>query len=508
MTATIFLQSRISQITSGITHPMVWLGICLGVTGYQFQDTIRLLVEKWSSSGTYAHGFMILPIALYLIWEKRQALKTMALEPAAIALIPIIICVNFWYIGQQNQILILQQFSLITLSISLVLGFCGFTIFKFLLFPLMYLYFAIPFGHFLVAELQDITAFFAVKGLEWTGITVYAEGWLITTTRGQFEVAAACSGIRYLIASIALGVLYAHFAYSTIWRKCAFLALCIIVPIIANGIRAYGIVLLAHMTHMKLAVGVDHLIYGWIFFGLMILLLFWFGTLMREKSSPPVSMIQPKVTTYQKQSLSQKHGKMILIIFVFGMSFICASYVFQAKEINFERVDVLSNMTFNDWSAEERQQNNWQPNFIGAEQQLIRLRNEKLKKVDFFVAQYQSETQGKELISSSNAVYDTKIWNKASRRKAEVTFLGQVFDCAEYELFNRYGRRLIWAWYRVNGYNTQNIIVAKLLVLYHRLKGDLQAPVFMAVSSEYQYYPENARAHMIDFLDKSEVKAS
>jgi len=226
MMNTIFYKNKVGTLLSNLSHPIAWLIICFSVTGYQFKDTIKLLVEKWSNSGTYAHGFIILPIVLYLIWEKRQILKTKALEPAPIALIPIIICIYAWYIGEQNQILILQQFSLVTLSISLVLGFCGFKVFKTLLFPLMYLYFAIPFGNFLVVELQNITAFFAVQGLELSGITVYTEGWLITTTRGQFEVAAACSGIRYLIASIALGVLYAHFAFSTIWRKCIFLIQC------------------------------------------------------------------------------------------------------------------------------------------------------------------------------------------------------------------------------------------------------------------------------------------
>ncbi len=506
MTAFVSTYTLPSRIISGLCHPLFLLGVCLLATVYQFQNTILLLIEKWSHSGTYAHGFIIFPVVLYLIWEKRTLLNQNMLAPTAVALIPIILCVNFWYIGQQNHILILQQFSLITLIISLALGFCGFKIFKILLFPLMYLYFSIPFGHFLISELQNITALFAVKGLEWTGITVYSEGWQITTTRGQFEVAAACSGIRYLIASIALGVLYAHYSYRQLWRKCVFMSLCIVIPVIANGIRAYGIVLLAHISHMKIAVGVDHLIYGWIFFGLMMLLLFWVGGLLREKDFASEQKQQSKEldrdATYQNFAVRFKTW-FIALIFI-GCSII-ANTVFQNNALIFERIDIASNMTFDQWKKDESSQNNWQPDFNGAEQQLIRLRNLELKSVDFYIAQYSSEAEGKELISSGNTIYDRKKWNKSSQRKRKITFLDQTFDCLEYELFNRYSRRLVWAWYRVNGYSTQNIVLAKILVLYHRLKGDLQTPLFMAISSEYQYYPDNARAHMADLLDKSRM---
>ena len=60
----------------------------------------------------------------------------------------------------------------------------------------------------------------------------------------------------------------------------------IAVPIIANWVRAYAIVMLGHLSNMRLAVGVDHLIYGWLFFGLVMALLFWLGSLWHEPAAP------------------------------------------------------------------------------------------------------------------------------------------------------------------------------------------------------------------------------
>ncbi len=46
---------------------------------------------------------------------------------------------------------------------------------------------------------------------------------------------------------------------------------------LANTLRAYIIVMLGHFSDMKVATGADHLIYGWVFFGLVMFLLFWIG---------------------------------------------------------------------------------------------------------------------------------------------------------------------------------------------------------------------------------------
>ena len=64
------------------------------------------------------------------------------------------------------------------------------------------------------------------------------------------------------------------------------------VPVIANGLRAYMIVMIGHLSGMKLAVGVDHIIYGWLFFGLVMFLMFWIGNFWREDESPAPERIE------------------------------------------------------------------------------------------------------------------------------------------------------------------------------------------------------------------------
>ena len=111
---------------------------------------------------------------------------------------------------------------------------------------------------------------------------VYREANHFVIPSGAWSVVEACSGIRYIIASVMIGTIYAALAYRSTRRRALFMAAAILTPIVANWLRAYMIVMLGHLSNNQIAVGVDHLIYGWVFFGLVMLLLFWVGSFWQE----------------------------------------------------------------------------------------------------------------------------------------------------------------------------------------------------------------------------------
>ena len=115
-----------------------------------------------------------------------------------------------------------------------------------LLAPLLFLFFLVPSGAFLVPSLQKITAHISVAGLQLPHIPVFSDGFMIEIPEGTFEVAEACAGLRFLIASIVFGCFFAVVMYRSYFRRSLFILLSIVVPIAANGIRALGIIVLAH----------------------------------------------------------------------------------------------------------------------------------------------------------------------------------------------------------------------------------------------------------------------
>ena len=107
---------------------------------------------------------------------------------------------------------------------------------------------------------------------------------------GQWSVIEACSGIKFLIASIMAGSLYAWLIYRSPGRRIAFIAASIVVPLLANWLRAYSIVMIGHLSNNRLMTNDDHIVFGWVLFGAIMLLMYWLGTRWREDTddaSPP-----------------------------------------------------------------------------------------------------------------------------------------------------------------------------------------------------------------------------
>ena len=148
----------------------------------------------------------------------------------------------------------------------MVLGVLGWRLYRLLLGPFLYLFLLVPSGEFLVPSLQDITTKFVVWLLALFQVPTFSDGIVISIPEGDFIVAEACAGLRFLITSIAFAVFFSMMVYRSWWRRAAFLSLSVIVPVFANGVRTWGIIELAHRTNDVTAIEADHVIYGWSFF--------------------------------------------------------------------------------------------------------------------------------------------------------------------------------------------------------------------------------------------------
>lgn len=274
------------------TPPSPWvpslslLAGALAVLGAAFAPTLAAMAHIWWTSGTFAHGMVVYPIVIWLIWRDRGRLGGMTprVEPWGLPALGVLLL--GWFVAWVMDVMVVQQLAVTAMIVVLCLLFLGRAVVRELWFPLAYMFFAVPFGEGLIPVLMHFTAAFTVEAVQLTGIPIYRDGMAFSLPSGNFEVATACSGIRYLIASTALGTLYAYLTYRSFWRRAVFVLAAVLVPVVANGFRAFGIVMLAHLSSMRLAVGLDHLIYGWVFFGVVIFALFWVGSLFREDELP------------------------------------------------------------------------------------------------------------------------------------------------------------------------------------------------------------------------------
>ena len=256
---------------------------------WRYQATAMAMVDTWSRSESYTHAFVVPPIALWLIWRQRDLLRTLQPTPAPLMLVGLVALVVLWTLGDMVAVNAASQFALVGLLVALVPAVLGWQVTGVVLFPLVFLFFAVPFGDFLTPWLMRMTADFTVGALRLTGIPVYREGQQFIIPSGHWSVVEACSGIRYLMASFMVGSLFAYLNFQSARRRTIFVLLSLLVPVLANWVRAYIIVMLGHLSNNRIATGVDHIVYGWVFFGMVIMGLFYAGSRWAEHAEPALA---------------------------------------------------------------------------------------------------------------------------------------------------------------------------------------------------------------------------
>ena len=245
--AATFVDEPLTRILSGLRDALVGLAIGLVALALLFHAEIASAVKTWIDSTAYNHCFLVIPIAGFLIWDRRASLRGLTAAPLPLVALLALPLGVVWLAAERLGIMEGRQLVAVPMVEVLILAMFGWRLWLALLGPLLYLYFLVPFGDFLTPQLQDVTTWFIRHGVDILGIPAYIDGYIIEIPEGSFFVAEACAGLRFLIASIAFGVLYSLLMYRTPMRRILFIAASIVVPIIANGFRALGIVVLGHI---------------------------------------------------------------------------------------------------------------------------------------------------------------------------------------------------------------------------------------------------------------------
>ena len=277
-----FLQAHPESIPGSATRLFAAIGLCLAGLVALYWGTAKSLVETWAATDIFQHGFVVVPISLWLAWRLRDRTSIDEVHPFWPGLGVVAIAGALWLLGELAAAMSVEHFAFVLAIQAALVTIVGLQVAKTFAFPLGFLLFAVPVGEALVPTLMDWTADFTVAALRATGVPVYRTGIHFIIPSGAWSVVEGCSGIRYLIASVMVGTLYGYLTYRSTWRRLAFVAVSIVVPIVANWLRAYMIVMIGHLSDNKYAVGVDHLVYGWLFFGVVMLIMFGIGSLWRE----------------------------------------------------------------------------------------------------------------------------------------------------------------------------------------------------------------------------------
>ena len=416
-----------------------------------FGRTGLAMVEIWDRSGTFAHAFVVPPISLWLIWRQRAQLALMAPRASWLAL-PLMAMAAFgWLLGDLvavNSVTQLAFTAMIVLCVPLLLGW---SVTRVLVFPLAFLFFCVPIGEFMMPQMMEWTADFTVLAVRLSGVPVYREGLSFVIPSGTWSVVEACSGIRYLIASVMVGTLFAYLNYRSLKRRLIFTGVSFVLPLVANWLRAYMIVMLA---------------------------LFMIGMRWAE---PDLPLPEPSLKADVRTGTGSAAVAFVALLLLLSPRLITRQLV--AADADRAALPMLStpDLSARDWRPVLSPDADLKPHF---EQPRAELQASYAQPggaaVGLYLAYYRHQDYTSKLVSSNNVLVraDDKKWRSTNASATELEVGNQLLSwrtaqLRATDLSQLAGDRQLLAWqiYWVAGHWTRSDTLAKLYALQSRLMG-------------------------------------
>jgi EpsI family protein len=381
-------------------------------------------------------------------------------------------------VGDLLSINVVQQFALVcllALSVPLLLGWA---ITRLLVFPLTFLFLAVPVGQSLTPHLMDWTADFTVMALRASGIPVYRDGLYFVIPSGAWSVVEACSGVRYLMAMVTVGTLFAYLHFRS-WRyRALMIGLSVFVPLVANWLRAYAVVVIGHLSGNEYGTGFDHIVGGWVFFGIATAVLLGIGLLLREPAASVVDTA-PGMATVSAPGLSPALLLMALVgAGVAGGPTLLGRWV--AASGSMAPVHLAALAPAPGWRVIADPLPAWQPPMLApAAVSRTAFEGPDGARVGVLIAYFRAQHAGSKLVSSGNDVLPREpdgLWQGVWHGSMTTAALGDITAVSARELRTNDGaaleggRLLTWPLYWVDGRFTGKAVQALLFDLSARLR--------------------------------------
>jgi exosortase A len=425
------LPTRRAELTGWRGH-LIALGFVLFAVLAIFHADVRDIVTIWWTASTFGHCLFVPFLIAWLVQQRLPGLRALRPMVWTPGLLWLGAGAFAWLLGAAAGVAMVRHGALVLMLQGATIALLGPAVARALLFPLFYAFFMVPFGEEIVPPLQLLTARIAMLLLDLWGVPAHLEGIFITTPTGYFEVAEACSGAKFLIAMTAYGVLVCNVCFRRWSRRILFMAGALALSVLANGVRAFATILVAHLTSVDAAVGFDHVVYGWVFFAIVmtvVMAVAW--PFFDRKPGDPwfdPARLQPAAPKATDPTLVAAASLALIIAPSLWLAATAASA--DPLPATFDLPAVPG------WQrTSEPLAYPWRPRFDGADRLVMaRYRNARGQVVDLAVAAFDRQDEGRELIGFGQGVADPDsewVWSSpapapADARGEQVTAPGPV----------------------------------------------------------------------------------
>ena len=249
-----------------------WTAAALIAAGFValYWDVVGKLVMAWYTDDNYSHGFLIVPVALYLAWERRARFEATDVRPSALGLVVVAGSLVVLTAGILGSELFTTRISIIGTLVGVILFLFGWARLRVLAFPIAFLLLMIPIPSIIFNQIAFPLQIFASRvgesALELSSIPVLREGNVLILANTTLEVAEACSGIRSLVSLITLAIVFGYFSDTRPWVRAVIAVSAVPIAVLTNGARVAGTGIAAYYYGAAAAEGFIHEFAGWLVF--------------------------------------------------------------------------------------------------------------------------------------------------------------------------------------------------------------------------------------------------
>ena len=248
-----------------------------------YVHTFVWLVNTWFTDPAYSHGVLIPIVSLFLAWRNVRDKGIHDTDPFKPGIIPLTFGILLYIAGSTTIFPFLSAISFLFMLCGLILYLHGKEMMKSLLFPVLFLIFAIPIPWVpaITSILQSISARYSALALEMLGIAVTRTGSEIQLQNCSFSIGMPCSGMNTLISLLAVSAIFIYLLKCPLLKKVALFCITTPIAIVANIIRVTSIILIADHYGVDVAMKLFHDFSSPFLFSIALIFLIIISKLMR-----------------------------------------------------------------------------------------------------------------------------------------------------------------------------------------------------------------------------------
>ncbi len=461
----------------------------LAITGFAVAAVIAIYwssvvaaVTVWSNSDTSSFAFFVAPVSLYFIWTRRQQLAGFRVQPLWAGLVVVVPCGLLWLASEAADLSVGRQLALMGILQGLLLTTLGWRIYKALLFPFLYLWLLVPSADVLLPSLQLFVTSATVAGLNLLGIPSTSEGLLIVADGATYRIVEQCASLDFLLGSLAFSLVYANVLYRRFKRRAAFVAAALAAAVAANLFRTTSIIYLTDVSEGRINLAIDHQLYGWVMYLVIVVVLMAVGLRFREDGEgfDAAAAKRPRGDHLEWRNAFVATGAAAVLLASLGPAYAVYTATTEAVPAN---LAIGTPPALAPWRVAAAD-SDWRAVFPTSDLNLARRYIMADQGVELFIAYYWRQRPGAELVAWGNSVADRRTWHLLGSVTRQVEVEGRQFAVTETRLLAKKRRRLVWHWNWIDGRFTSSRVATKLLQIKTRLLTGEQRAAVIAVSVE------------------------